>query len=362
MSNTHPSKAAALALLESGFEPLTVAHRLNLNHNTVRGWASKAGLTKSGMGKAATPKDSAQPLPMSPSGVMEAHHRQRCGGAGSIPASGSNSVSNGGVAPQLKGQERNPTSPRRKPTHLVIPDTQCKPGENLDHLYWAGRYAAERKPDTIIHLGDHWDMPSLSSYEKRGSKWFEGRRVKEDIDAGNTGLHLFEQGLLEGGWQPKRKVLLRGNHEDRVTRWLSENPSYEGLMGFQDFDDEKLGWEVFPFLTPIEIDGVTYAHYFYNPSTGRSYSGSVDTMLRNIGFTFTMGHQQGRRVGARELTNGRTLRGLVCGSYYQHDEEYRGPQARFEWRGLMVCHEVHDGDYDLMEVSIDFLKERYGNG
>ena len=251
---------------------------------------------------------------------------------------------------------------RRKPTHLVIPDTQCKPDEDLDHLYWAGRYAADRKPDVIIHLGDHWDMPSLSSYEKRGSKWFEGRRVKEDIDAGNTGLHLFEQGLLEGGWRPKRKVLLRGNHEDRITRWLSENPSYEGLMGFQDFDDEKLGWEVIPFLTPIEIDGVTYAHYFYNPSTGRSYSGSVDTMLRNIGFTFTMGHQQGRRIGARELTNGRTLRGLVCGSYYQHDEEYRGPQARFEWRGLMVCHEVHDGDYDLMEVSIDFLKERYGNG
>lgn len=329
MSNTHPSKAAALALLESGFEPLTVAHRLNLNHNTVRGWASKAGLTKSGMGEVATPKASAQPTPTK-----------------TIRAGGGDG----------------PIQTRRKPTHLVIPDTQCKPNEDLDHLYWAGRYAADRKPDVIIHLGDHWDMPSLSSYEKRGSKWFEGRRVKEDIDAGNTGLHLFEQGLLEGGWRPKRKVLLRGNHEDRITRWLSENPSYEGLMGFQDFDDEKLGWEVVPFLTPIEIDGVTYAHYFYNPSTGRSYSGSVDTMLRNIGFTFTMGHQQGRRIGARELTNGRTLRGLVCGSYYQRDEEYRGPQARFEWRGLMVCHEVHDGDYDLMEVSIDFLKERYGNG
>lgn len=315
-----------MALLESGFEPLTVAHRLNLNHNTVRGWASKEGLTKR---------------------------------AGSVSQTLGNQPAHSAFQPTIRaGGGNGPIPTRRKPTHLVIPDTQCKPDEDLDHLYWAGRYAADRKPDVIVHLGDHWDMPSLSSYEKRGSKWFEGRRVKEDIEAGNVGLHLFEQGL--GGWQPKRKVLLRGNHEDRITRWLSENPSYEGLMGFQDFDDEKLGWEVIPYLVPVNIDGVTYAHYFYNPGTGRSYSGSVDTMLRNIGFTFTMGHQQGRRVGARELTNGQTLRGLVCGSYYQHNEEYRGPQARFEWRGLMVCHEVHDGDYDLMEVSIDFLKERYG--
>lgn len=340
------SKPEALRLLRAGYRPSQVAQSMGLNPNTVRGWASKAGLTKSGMGEVATPKASAQPTPTTrQSGVT---------GVTSTPLQL--------AEVQVAANPASGSKTRRKPTHLVIPDTQCKPDEDLDHLYWAGRYAADRKPDVIIHLGDHWDMPSLSSYEKRGSKWFEGRRVKEDIDAGNTGLHLFEQGLLEGGWRPKRKVLLRGNHEDRITRWLSENPSYEGLMGFQDFDDEKLGWEVIPFLTPIEIDGVTYAHYFYNPSTGRSYSGSVDTMLRNIGFTFTMGHQQGRRIGARELTNGRTLRGLVCGSYYQHDEEYRGPQARFEWRGLMVCHEVHDGDYDLMEVSIDFLKERYGNG
>ena len=246
----------------------------------------------------------------------------------------------------------------RKATHLIIPDTQCKPGVPLEHLEWAGRYAAERKPDVIIHLGDHWDMPSLSSYEKKGSRYFEGRRVKEDIEVGNEGLRLFEKGL--GGWQPKRKILLRGNHEDRITRAINEDPKAEGLFGFTDFNDVELGWEIIDYLVPVEVGGITYSHYFYRNGSGTPFGGAIDTMLRNIGFSFTMGHQQGLRWGRRELPNGHVQIGLVAGSYYQHNEDYRGPQAAAEWRGLVVKFEVAEGNYDPLFVSMDYLRNRYG--
>jgi hypothetical protein len=48
---------------------------------------------------------------------------------------------------------------------------------------WAGEYCAEKKPDRIIHIGDHWDMPSLSSFDV-GKKAFEGRTYASDIQAG----------------------------------------------------------------------------------------------------------------------------------------------------------------------------------
>ena len=67
--------------------------------------------------------------------------------------------------------------------HLVIPDTQCKPGFPTEHLEWVGKYAAEKKPDVIVHLGDHWDMPSLSIYDI-GKKAFEGRTYQADSIAG----------------------------------------------------------------------------------------------------------------------------------------------------------------------------------
>ena len=110
--------------------------------------------------------------------------------------------------------------------HLVIPDTQVKPDMPVDHLYWAGRYAAATKPDVIIHLGDHWDMPSLSSYDV-GKKSFEGRRYVNDIEAGKHAMWAFMHPILDEQrrlrlnkkktWNP-RMVFLLGNHEQRIER------------------------------------------------------------------------------------------------------------------------------------------------
>ena len=105
--------------------------------------------------------------------------------------------------------------------HLVIPDTQCKPGHPIEHLEWVGKYAAEKKPDVIVHLGDHWDMPSLSIYDV-GKKAFEGRTYQADVAAGNKAMSrlmkpiIDEQKRLKRGkrkiWNP-RMVFLLGNHE-----------------------------------------------------------------------------------------------------------------------------------------------------
>ncbi len=256
------------------------------------------------------------------------------------------------------GFKYNP-EPQRKAKHVVIPDTQVRPGVPTEHVLWAGKYIADQQPDVVVHLGDHWDLPSLSSYEKAGSKWFDGRTLRADIDAGNDALSLLMEGM--GDFRPRRLVMLRGNHEDRLTRAINDDPvKLEGLVGFQDFNDVRLGWEVVDYQVPIEIDDLSYCHYFYNPANGRPYGGNVDTMLRNIGGSFVMGHRQGLSVGRRELPNGRTQRGIVAGSFYQHCEEYRGPQAAFEWRGILVLHEVANGNFDLMEVSMNYLRNRYG--
>src|SRR5580765_1287333 len=113
-------------------------------------------------------------------------------------------------------------------SHLFIPDTQCKPGGRLDYLRWAGQYAvdhfiAKGRAVRIIHAGDHWDMPSLSSYD-RGTGKMEGRRYTKDIEAGNAGfaaLHApiaqWKRDNARRRWDPDLHFLF-GNHEDRITR------------------------------------------------------------------------------------------------------------------------------------------------
>lgn len=152
-----------------------------------------------------------------------------------------------------------------------------------------------------------------------------------------------------------RMVFTTGNHEDRITRAIESEAILYGTIGLQDLRLEDFGWEVYPFLKPVEIDGIWYAHYFYNPFTSKPYTGKASTRLNNIGFSFTQGHQQGRDEAEKHLANGKTIRGLIVGSFYQHDEDYKGPQGNNHWRGCVMKHEVKDGNYCLMELSLDYL-------
>lgn len=240
--------------------------------------------------------------------------------------------------------------------HVVIPDTQIKPGVPTIHLEWVGQYIADQFGETpnvkLIHLGDHWDMPSLSSYDK-GKRAMEGRRVKKDLKAGNKAFALFDALVPK---QIERHFLF-GNHEHRLVRALEDDAQLDGLLSLDDFDTQS--WRRHEFLQPINLDGVVYAHYFYNRMTGRAYGGqSMDARLKTIGHSFTMGHQQGLWYGMRSTVTG-MHHGLVAGSCYLHDEDYLGPQGNLHWRGIVVKHQVENGTYDPMFVSLDYLSRRY---
>jgi hypothetical protein len=92
-------------------------------------------------------------------------------------------------------------------------------------------------------------------------------------------------------------------------------------------------WEVVPFLVVRKIDGIAYAHFFYNIKTGKPLGGMIETRIKNVGFSFTMGHQQGKRSGEIVLNDGSLRRGLVVGSCYLYHPKYIGPQGRGRGRG-----------------------------
>lgn len=246
--------------------------------------------------------------------------------------------------------------------HIVIGDTQTKPGVPVQHLTWIGSYIAERcvgRDVAIVHLGDHWDMPSLSSYDQ-GKRTIEGRRYVEDIKAGNEAFARLNEpiakAMSKGKWKPERHFLL-GNHEDRISRATNDVAMLDGKLSLDDLDLQ--GWQRHGFREVVTIDGIAYSHYFYNPNTGRPYAGENLTLrLKTIGRSFTMGHQQGLMYTLRPVGM-RRHHALVLGSSYLHDEDYLGPQGNAYWRGIVVCHQVEDGQYDPMFVSLDYLCRRY---
>jgi hypothetical protein len=252
-------------------------------------------------------------------------------------------------------------------THLVIPDTQSKPGTPNDALGWVGAYIVEKQPDVIVHLGDHFDGPSLSSYDV-GKKDFEGRRYRDDVDAANTAFDVLcapmEKHNRHKAKQSKKQykpelVILHGNHEHRIQRAIDDDAAHlDGIISLDDLNYADHGWQVVPFLQPINIDGVWYAHYWANPMTGRPYGGNATTRLKQVGHSFTMGHQQVLDYAIRFVA-GRSQHALIAGSCYLHTEKYLGPQGNDHWRGIIVKHQVENGSYDPMFVSLDYLCRRF---
>lgn len=256
--------------------------------------------------------------------------------------------------------------PRR---HIVIPDTQVRPGVDTSQIAWVARAIVEYKPDVIVHLGDHWDMPSLSTWNAPGSLEKEGARILDDVLVGNDAMiQLFapqevvsaqKRKNKDKSWDPERHVL-RGNHEDRIDRAVQADPRLQGIVSM-DMLYTPPGVQVHPYLKLVEIDGITYSHYFANSHSGRAIGGSIENRLNKIGRSFVQGHEQGFLYGVKQYPGAVVRHGLVAGSCYLHDEKYRGLQSNSEWRGIVVLNEVHDGKYDIMPLSMAYLQRRFGD-
>lgn len=251
--------------------------------------------------------------------------------------------------------------------HLVIADTQVKPNHDLSYLTAIGKYVAQKKPDVIIHIGDHFDFESLSSYDK-GKRSFEGRRVKEDLEAGHNGMEYLLQPLRElqhSQRQAKKKVynprmiFCLGNHEARADRFANDNPEFTGFVGTKELGLEKYGWEVYPYLKPVDVDGINYVHYLANPFTGKPYGGNALNQLKTVGQSFVVGHKQLLDVAIRPTLDGSMQLGIINGACYPHEEEYKGYQGNFHFRGLTMLHEVKNGFGLPSFVSLEYLMDKY---
>lgn len=251
--------------------------------------------------------------------------------------------------------------------HLIIPDTQIRPGVDTSHIDWAARAIVKYLPDSIVVLGDWWDLPSLSTHDAPGSKEAEGRRVSEDISAGNEAFERLVAPLQKERQRRARRKIKRynpachflfGNHEDRLTRAVFREPKWDGLLTLDAL--KTPGFIRHPFLEIVDIDGIAYSHYFKNQNSSFAVGGSIDNRLNKIGRSFIQGHQPGMLHGARQFPGNLRRHGMVCGSFYLHDENYRGLQSNGDWRGIVVLNMVKDGDYDEMPIRMDYLRAAFG--
>lgn len=249
---------------------------------------------------------------------------------------------------------------------LFIPDSQVKPGVDLSYLSAIGQYIVAKKPDVIVHAGDFADMESLSSYDK-GKRSYEGRRYKADIKAAHEGMETLLGPLRaynemrmrnkQALYRP-RMVLTLGNHEDRINRTINDEPLLDGTISTDDLNYAGYGWEVYPFLEVVVIEGIAFSHYFTTGAMGRPAS-SASAMLNKKHMSTIAGHQQGRQSATAMRADGRQMTAIIAGSCYDHEERYLGPQGNKHWHGIIALHNCVDGEFDECFIPLHYLKAKY---
>jgi Calcineurin-like phosphoesterase len=249
--------------------------------------------------------------------------------------------------------------------HLIIPDTHAHFQHHNKRAEWLGKLINDVKPDVVIHMGDSADMPSLSSYD-RGTRAFQGRSYRADIDA-----HLdFNNRLWDTVRSSKRKlphrVFLEGNHEHRIKKAINLSPELEGAISFNDLRLDDFYDTVVEYngRSPgvIEIDGISYAHFFISGVMGKSIGGThaAYSILQKGHGSSTAGDLHLLSYDVQTGIGGRRIQGLVSGCYQDYDADWAGEANKLWWRGVVIKRGVDNGNYDPSFVSLNRIKKEYG--
>lgn len=241
----------------------------------------------------------------------------------------------------------------------IIGDTQSKKDVKNPLIVYA-HHICELKPTDVIHLGDHWDFPSLSYYDK-GKKSHRVHTYHEDVHAGNLAMAEF-WGIIETKWPEYKQEckfhILKGNHEyrrERAMEYCDDNmlPYYEKTA------PDYFNWDnVHEFLEITKIQGINFSHYFQNLNSATAIGTARQLCLKKHASCIA-GHLQGF-LYEEMLTDDKTIQCMIVGSSYYHDEEYK-TQSNHHWRGIVVLYDLDgQGGYDFARYSLRFLDKQYG--
>lgn len=249
----------------------------------------------------------------------------------------------------------------KKPqVHLIVPDSHAQPGFSNERYDWLAELILDVKPDVVIEVGDWFDMPSLCSYDK-GTKGFEGRRYQKDIEAGVEAQDRVQRRLRQAKKKLPRLVRTLGNHENRINKAVQAQAILEGVISTNDLQSKEYGWEEYPFMEPVDIDGIDYAHYFPSGVMGKAIGGvhTAHSIIKTRYKSSTQGHSHlfDYKVDRRGDTH---IHGLACGVYIDYKLDYAGEANKLYRSQICIKRNVSDGDYDLETISIERLRAEYG--
>lgn len=253
---------------------------------------------------------------------------------------------------------------------LIIGDPHSSADTANDRFSWLGNIILEEEPELVACMGDFADLNSLSSYDK-GKKSAELRRYRTDIAACHDALLRINRPIELYNDQKRntkksqrklpRKVMILGNHEERINRAVNMAPELEGTLSIDDLQYKEYGWEVIPFKRTIAIEETYFCHFFPSGVKGEPISGfniGANIISKNM-VSSICGHSHLYDHAIRNRPDGSKVIGL-CTGWYGEQPTYSDATDNLWWSGLILLHEMDKGSFDCEQLGIERIKKLYG--
>ncbi len=218
------------------------------------------------------------------------------------------------------------------------------PYHDVRSLAAVEKYMAAHRWDGYLNIGDFLDFDCISSFNKNAPRRKEGKRLWKDIAIANDILDR-HQAMVRANNRHARFVLLEGNHEERLERWLDENPEWEGYADLRPLlrlAERDIQWvrswskgETFKVGKATFLHG-NYTNQYHPAKMATKYGDSVF-----YGHTHDMmNHAVASHLNPNKVHVGQSI-GCLC----EREQSYMKGKPTNWQQGFMVLFLLPDGNY-----------------
>lgn len=201
---------------------------------------------------------------------------------------------------------------------------------------------ADIKPDKGVHMGDFFDLESLSAHGKNKPSL---NTLRQEINGGRRCVRDLES--LCDDW-----TITLGNHEDRLSRFLMKNApelfdevDIEDLFGLED-------WKVVPYLAHHQVGKMIFTHCIDPMTVGVN---AVRTTGQLAGKSITIGHVHRLQVEYFGKITGKHFVAHCPGWLGSEKAATYMSKAKIysQWmQGFSLIHFEDNGNFHLVPVAI----------